>query len=197
MDNGHGEKIEPKCQNSEQEEGFVMDLPLPKNGGMRFDRRDHLYYMIEAMLEHIEFWIQYQVPGIVPWHLLAAQCRWESGFNHDLVGPGEAKGIAQITPRAWEWLSDGDPFDPNDAVKAQAQYLLELAMLHAMTDKPTPFWWIVSYSWGFGLLQKEGWDRRVPIAILDHAARVIETSEYYRFHLGYTSDFDRYILKDL
>lgn len=65
--------------------------------------------------------------------LLAAQLRQESGFRADAVSPAGAQGIAQFMPGTWStWGRDvsGDgvanPFDPVDAIPADARLLCSL-----------------------------------------------------------------------
>ncbi|MGB9886305.1 MAG: peptidoglycan DD-metalloendopeptidase family protein [Moorellales bacterium] len=76
----------------------------------------------------------------VPWHVLAAVAKVESGFRPDAVGPpnytGElAQGMMQFLPSTWaEWGVDADgdgeanPFDPEDAVYSAARYLVHLGI---------------------------------------------------------------------
>jgi len=158
---------------------------------MPFDEQDHDYHMVEAMLEHLDLWIEHQVPGIIPWHLLAAQCRWESSFNPFAVSAAGAKGIAQFMPDTWREIGHGDPFDVKEAVRAQSKYMLYLAMLHAKTQWTAPCWWIVSYTWGFGRVQRVQKSTDVPMEVWNHARKVIETSEYYRRLLCYPPVLDR------
>lgn len=158
---------------------------------MPHDEQGHDYHMVEKMIELFEYWIDNQVPGILPWHLLAAQCRWESSFNPYAVSPAGAKGIAQFMPDTWREIGYGDPFNAKECVRAQAKYMLYLAMLHVDTGKTTPFWWVVSYTWGFSnTLRVQSYDD-VPLAVHRHAMKVIDTSEYYYALLSYTVGIDR------
>ncbi|MDT0446827.1 lytic transglycosylase domain-containing protein [Streptomyces johnsoniae] len=66
--------------------------------------------------------------------LLAAQIDTESNWSPRAVSPQGAQGLAQFTPDTWErWGRDTDgnghasPFDPADAIDAQARYLCHLA----------------------------------------------------------------------
>jgi cell wall-associated NlpC family hydrolase len=66
--------------------------------------------------------------------LLAAQLYTESSFNPKAVSPVGAEGIAQFMPATWAiYGKDGDgdgkkdPFDPSDAIDAQAAYDCTLA----------------------------------------------------------------------
>jgi peptidoglycan DL-endopeptidase RipA len=65
--------------------------------------------------------------------LLAAQLRQESGFRADAVSSAGAQGIAQFLPGTWStWGRDedgdgvADPFDPADAIPADARLLCAL-----------------------------------------------------------------------
>jgi len=158
---------------------------------MPHDEQGHDYHMVEKMIELLDLWIDNQVPGILPWHLLAAQCRWESSFNPYAVSSAGAKGIAQFMPGTWCEIGHGDPFNARECVRAQSKYMLYLAMLHAETTKATPFWWVISYTWGVGRVRKITCDRDVPIKVWHHAAQVIRTSEHYRQLLGYTVEHHR------
>jgi len=157
---------------------------------MPHDEQGHEYHLVEKMIELLDLWIDNQVPGIIPWHLLAAQCRWESSFNPFAVSSAGAKGIAQFMPTTWTQIGHGDPFNAIACVEAQSKYMLYLAMLHADTGKTTPWWWVVSYTWGFGRVRKLQCLIEIPRAVSAHAYKVIETSEYYRRLLSYTPERD-------
>jgi len=65
---------------------------------------------------------------------IAAQLDQESGFDPRAVSPAGAQGIAQFLPGTWAaWGRDGngdgvrDPFDPADAIPAQAAFDCSLA----------------------------------------------------------------------
>ncbi|UCM87988.1 lytic transglycosylase domain-containing protein [Streptomyces marincola] len=66
--------------------------------------------------------------------LMAAQIHAESGWDPHAVSPQRARGLAQFLPETWgRWGRDTDgngrasPFDPADAIDAQARYLCHLA----------------------------------------------------------------------
>lgn len=59
--------------------------------------------------------------------LLMAQLDQESGFNAKAVSPTGAEGPAQFEPGTWPTWGSGSPFDPADAVAAQAKYDCALA----------------------------------------------------------------------
>jgi len=158
---------------------------------MPHDEQGHEYHMVSEMIDLMEYWIDNQVPGILPWHLLAAQCRWESSFNPFAVSPAGAKGIAQFMDETWAEIGHGDPFNVKDAVEAQSKYMLYLAMLHAETSKTTPWWWVASYTWGFGRVQRVQGFIELPSKVLAHAWKVVETSEYYWKLFNYTPELDR------
>jgi len=71
-------------------------------------------------------------PGVTG-PLLAAQIQAESGFNPHAVSPAGAQGIAQFMPATWAAVGRhetgagvADPFDPADAIPAQARYDCQL-----------------------------------------------------------------------
>ncbi|GGO95745.1 peptidoglycan DD-metalloendopeptidase family protein [Wenjunlia tyrosinilytica] len=66
--------------------------------------------------------------------VIAAQIEQESGWNPKAVSPVGAQGISQFMPGTWQtWGRDDDgngrasPFDPGDAIMAQARYDCALA----------------------------------------------------------------------
>ena len=59
--------------------------------------------------------------------LLLAQIRQQSNFNEKAVSPAGAQGLAQFMPGTWQtWGGDGDPFNPEDSIKAQLKYMNHL-----------------------------------------------------------------------
>jgi cell wall-associated NlpC family hydrolase len=65
--------------------------------------------------------------------LIAAQLDVESSWNPNAVSPSGAQGLAQFMPGTWpSWGRDDDgngrasPFDPGDAIMAQARYMCYL-----------------------------------------------------------------------
>lgn len=73
-----------------------------------------------------------ECPGM-PAAVLAAQAEVESGWNPAAVSPAGAMGIAQFMPGTWQtWGGDFDgdgdatPFDPEDALRAQARFMCAL-----------------------------------------------------------------------
>jgi soluble lytic murein transglycosylase-like protein len=101
------------------------------------------------------------VPGFVParfapmlraaairWNvsakLLAAQLYAESTFNPFAVSRAGAQGIAQFMPATARGLGLADPFDPEQAIDAQAHLMRDLlrqfgAVPHALAaDNPRP-----------------------------------------------------------
>ncbi|MFF8480936.1 lytic transglycosylase domain-containing protein [Streptomyces antibioticus] len=59
---------------------------------------------------------------------IAAQIQYETRFDSDFVGPNGAEGISQVPPDVFDRLrEDGDPFDAEQSIDAQADYLCELA----------------------------------------------------------------------
>ena len=69
-----------------------------------------------------------------PAAVIAAQIQAESGWNPNAVSPVGAEGISQFMPATWaQWGADADgngtssPFDPGDAIPAQARFDCSLA----------------------------------------------------------------------
>lgn len=64
----------------------------------------------------------------IPWYVLAAIAKVESGFDPDAIGPpnytGElAEGMMQFLPSTWAEYGSGSPFDPEAAIYAAAKML--------------------------------------------------------------------------
>ena len=62
----------------------------------------------------------------VPMSVLAAQLYAESGFNPFARSPAGAEGIAQFMPGTADAYGLGDPFDPVEAIDAQAHLMSDL-----------------------------------------------------------------------
>lgn len=62
----------------------------------------------------------------VPMAVLAAQLYAESGFNPFAVSPAGAQGIAQFMPATAEGMGLRNPFDPVEAIDAQAHLMSDL-----------------------------------------------------------------------
>lgn len=72
----------------------------------------------------------------VPAAVIAAQIEAESNWNPEAVSPASARGLSQFIPETWEQYekedrggADLDPFNPTDAIKAQAWYDCKLVGL--------------------------------------------------------------------
>lgn len=65
------------------------------------------------------------VSGLPP-AVLAAQLDVESRWNPRAVSSAGAMGLAQFIPPTWKRYGRGDPFDPEDAIRAQGSYLKDL-----------------------------------------------------------------------
>lgn len=63
----------------------------------------------------------------VPTLILLKQLNAESSFNPSAVGQRGEKGMSQFTTDTWKaYGNGGDPFNPQDAIMAQARYMSEL-----------------------------------------------------------------------
>lgn len=89
------------------------------------------------------------------WLLLKAQAMAESNLDPKAVSGVGAQGIAQFMPATWqEWGARegliGDPFDPADAVPAQARYL---SWLIGQCDGDVRAA-LAAYNWGIGRIRR-------------------------------------------
>ena len=104
-------------------------------------------------------------PGITA-PLLAAQLDAESGWNGQAVSPVGAQGLAQFMPATWagegiDGDGDGmrDPFNPADAIAAQAAFMCKLLAAvtadQRLTGDPVDLA-LAAYNAGFGAVQRYG-----------------------------------------
>ncbi len=83
--------------------------------------------------------------------LLAAQLRAESDFNPNSVSPAGAQGIAQFMPGTARSVGLSDPFDPRQAISAQAKLMAQLIRQFKSIPKA-----LAAYNAGPGAVQKYG-----------------------------------------
>jgi hypothetical protein len=83
--------------------------------------------------------------------LLAAQLQAESGFNPSSVSPTGAQGIAQFMPGTAASIGLKDPFDPRQAIDAQAHLMSELIRQFGSIPKA-----LAAYNAGPGAVIKYG-----------------------------------------
>lgn len=83
--------------------------------------------------------------------LLAAQLQAESGFNPNAVSPAGAQGIAQFMPATARAIGLRDPFDPEQAIDAQAK--LMGALLREFGSIPPA---LAAYNAGPGAVRRYG-----------------------------------------
>lgn len=62
----------------------------------------------------------------LPAPILAAQLDQESRWDPKAVSHAGAQGLAQFRPDTWAAYGVGDPFDPEDAIKAQGKFMSRL-----------------------------------------------------------------------
>jgi soluble lytic murein transglycosylase-like protein len=123
----------------------------------------------------------------VPWMILKAQVKAESGFDANKVGPTGAQGLAQLTPAAWEeWskklkIEDASPFEPLRALECQAAYMAWLIDQTGSGEKA-----LAAYRLGRDRLKQcveehgESWREHLPEDTQDYLRRVIAYFEEYR-----------------
>lgn len=83
--------------------------------------------------------------------LLAAQLQAESGFDPNVVSPAGAQGIAQFMPATAQAVGLRDPFDPEQAIDAQAR--LMAGLLRRFGTIPMA---LAAYNAGPGAVQRFG-----------------------------------------
>jgi hypothetical protein len=83
--------------------------------------------------------------------LLAAQLKAESDFNPNSVSPAGAQGIAQFMPGTARSMGLTDPFDPREAILAQAKLMGQLIKQFGSIPKA-----LAAYNAGPGAVQKYG-----------------------------------------
>lgn len=83
--------------------------------------------------------------------LLAAQLQAESGFNPNAVSPAGAQGIAQFMPATARAVGLRDPFNPEQAIDAQAR--LMAGLLRQFGTIPLA---LAAYNAGPGAVQRYG-----------------------------------------
>ena len=88
----------------------------------------------------------------VPMDLLAAQLYAESNFNPFARSPAGAQGIAQFIPGTARAYGLSDPFDPEQAIDAQARLMADL--LKQFGGKPALA--LAAYNAGAGAVRRHG-----------------------------------------
>lgn len=83
--------------------------------------------------------------------LLAAQLRAESDFNPNSISPSGAQGIAQFMPGTAQSVGLSDPFDPRQAIAAQARLMGTLIRQFKSIPKA-----LAAYNAGPGAVQRYG-----------------------------------------
>lgn len=92
------------------------------------------------------------------WHeIWLRQIRHESNWNPKAVSSAGAKGLGQFIDSTWrdmeKWGIKGDPFDPEQNLRASIRYLKIIAN-DLNTTNPAAL--LASYNWGPGNVQKRG-----------------------------------------
>lgn len=139
----------------------------------------------------------------VPWLLLKAQVKAESGFDPDAVSKAGAVGLAQFMSRTFEEWRDGtpgiqdptaegpaglpvnpmlvDPRDPEDAIRAQAAYMRWLLDRFDGNTEAA----LAAYNWGIGRVKRAmaesgpEWINRLPKETHIYVARVLRNLADY------------------
>ncbi len=109
--------------------------------------------------------ISYAKKHSVPEHLVFAIIKVESNFDPDVVSSADARGLMQMLPSTYEWLTEKlgetyreqDLFDPETNIKYGTYYLQYLYSRFGSWEKA-----IIAYNWGEGnfseFLANEGYN---------------------------------------
>lgn len=105
----------------------------------------------------------------VDWYLLKAQATVESSLNPSAENPRtHAKGLAQFMPATWMEYGQGDPFNPEQAIAAQAAYMAHLLKMYD-GDKRLA---LAAYNGGPGKLKRVGYEC-MPVETKDYVIKVM------------------------
>jgi soluble lytic murein transglycosylase-like protein len=125
------------------------------------------------------------------WLRFKAQIRQESNFDPNAVSSVGARGLAQFMPLTWQEWHDGtpglqqivdqlaliDPRDPEDAIKAQINYMKWL--LRRLTTWDRAF---AGYNWGIGNVLKL--DKKLDLdSTLDWSKELPKETRDYIFNI--------------
>jgi len=130
--------------------------------------------------QYFDLFLKHQIPGLLPWYLLAAQAFWESAMNPTALSPAGAWGLAQFMPETWAEFGQGDPTNPEDAIRAQAAYLKHCHAQLAPLGRTQWRWLIAAYTAGPAAAKRcTSWDDwSTPVK--EHVTRVIQKAREYK-----------------
>jgi len=110
--------------------------------------------------------------GIHPMFLMA-QCYVESALNPDAIGLHGEMGIAQFMVATWTEWGRGSVWNPEDAIDAQARYLVWLRRTLVEEGIEGAKFVLASYNWGIGNVLKAKHWLNVPQRVRDYATQVL------------------------
>jgi peptidoglycan LD-endopeptidase LytH len=89
--------------------------------------------------DHLRLMREVAAPSGVPWEVLAAIAKVESGFGSNMAtSSAGAIGYGQFLPASWRaYGNGGNPYDYRDAIPAMARYLVDNG---APGDLPGAIW---------------------------------------------------------
>jgi soluble lytic murein transglycosylase-like protein len=130
--------------------------------------------------------------------LLKAQVKQESNFNPNAVNKiSGAKGLAQFMDKTWEeWcdlvpgiqttIDHYDPFNPSQAIRAQAAYmeflvkLIDKKLTQTLTEKDYIFHWaLAAYNWGIGNILGRVVKNKIKMGMIQFAKFNYEFADKY------------------
>jgi soluble lytic murein transglycosylase-like protein len=114
--------------------------------------------------------------GGVHWLYLKAQGMAESNLDPNAVSRAGAQGLMQFMPPTWMEWGRGNPFDPEESIRAGARYMKWLLSTQTVDGDLRKAW--AAYNWGIGNLGKairahgDKWERALPRETSDYIARI-------------------------
>jgi soluble lytic murein transglycosylase-like protein len=102
-----------------------------------------------------------------------AQLIEESALDPRAVSHTGAQGLAQFEPATWQEWGRGDPFNPEESIRAQTAYVAFL-LRTCLGDWDKAF---ACYNWGLGNIRKAGadWRDALPAETSSYLARINAT----------------------
>lgn len=146
--------------------------------------------IMKANMDESRYDILFKIYGdryLVPWMILKAQVKAQSGFDPTKISAAGAQGLAQLMPTVWEkWskklkMENTSPFDPRSALECQAAYMGWLIDQTGSGEKA-----LAAYKLGLGKLSQcieehgKEWREHLPDETAAYITRVIAYFEEYR-----------------
>ncbi|MGQ7788913.1 transglycosylase SLT domain-containing protein [Nesterenkonia sp. K-15-9-6] len=125
--------------------------------------------------------------------ILAAQIEAESTWDPNAVSEKGAQGLTQFMPATWaEWGEGGDPFNPSDAIAAQARYMgYQMDFMEDAADGDYDrqiTLALAGYHSGAGRVQSAGWEVPTGPRVANYVRDIPRLAEKYAADDGDDTD---------